>query len=36
MEISNAKNIGFQFLIPGHSQFLQEGMQGGNTRFFNE
>jgi hypothetical protein len=30
------KNIGFQFLTFNHSQFLEEGMQGGSKKFFNE
>jgi hypothetical protein len=29
------KNLGFQFSTLDHSQFLQEGMQEGNIRFFN-
>ncbi len=30
------KNKSFLFLTPNHPQFLQKGMQGGNTRFFNK
>jgi hypothetical protein len=30
------KNIGFLFSTFNHSRFLQEGMQGGSTRFFNK
>jgi len=30
------KNTSFQLLTPNHSQFLQEGMQGVSTRFFNK